>query len=192
MISRLHLTVIIGIAVGSIAITRLVVGESVSWGWFTSIGIAVAVNMVVITAFNHWIWRLRIWQGWFVNRPHLWGQWKVEIFSHWENPETTKRPATISADLLIKQTYIAIHARLQTDESRGDLISARLVESGDGRFRLTGIYRNEPNLDARESSEIHYGAFILDVEGDRNKPISLTGHYWTDRQTTGRMTAVRP
>lgn len=191
MISRLHLTVIVVIAVGSIAIMRLIAGEVVSVGWFTSIGVAVAVNMAVLTAFNLWIWRWSIWQGWFVKRPHLWGDWGVAIESHWEDPATGERPNPISATFSINQTHAAIHVRLQTPESKGDLISAKIIDNGDGRYKLTGIYRNEPDLQVRDRSPIHNGAFVLEVEGDPNSPTALMGHYWTDRLTKGEMKATR-
>ncbi len=192
MISRLHLTVIVAIAVATIAITRLVAGEKVSLGWFTSIGVAVAVNMAVLTAFDRWVWRWNRWQGWLVKRPHLWGEWDATIDSHWEEkPGSGKHPDPIQANLSIRQTYTGLHARLQTPESKGDLVSSKIVENNDGRYRLTGIYRNEPDLSVRDRSSIHNGAFVLEIEGNPNLPTLLKGHYWTDRLTKGEMTAIR-
>lgn len=191
MINRLHLTVIIAIAVGSIAISRLIAGETVSLGWFTSIVIAVAVNMAALTAFNLWAWRWGVWQGWFVKRPHLWGDWDVIIQSHWQEPGTGNRPDPIAARFSIRQTYAAIHIRLKTPESKGDLIAATITDNGDGRYKILGVYCNEPSLEARSRSQIHNGAFILEVEGDPNNPTALKGHYWTDRLTKGEMVSKR-
>ena len=71
------------------------------------------------------------------------------------------------------------------------MISSTIINSGDGRYKLTGIYRNEPDLQIMERSPIHNGAFVLEVEGHPNSPTTLKGHYWTDRLTKGEMTAVR-
>ncbi len=73
----------------------------------------------------------------------------------------------------MNQTYAAIHARLQTSESQGDLISSQIVEEG-GRYKFTGVYRNEGRLEVRDRSPIHNGAFILDIEGDTLNPSSLS------------------
>jgi hypothetical protein len=65
------------------------------------------------------------------------------------------------------------------------------VRKEDGGFRLVGTYLNEPNITARAASPIHYGTFLLDIEGSANKPSQMRGHYWTDRGTKGEMLAVR-
>ncbi|MEE8270581.1 MAG: hypothetical protein V3R98_02450, partial [Alphaproteobacteria bacterium] len=91
----------------------------------------------------------------------------------------------------IKQTYANIYLHLQTPESKGDLVAAKIVDNGDNRYNLVGLYRNEPDLQARQQSQIHYGAFVLEVVGDVNNPTSLKGHYWTDRDTKGEMVVNR-
>ncbi len=91
----------------------------------------------------------------------------------------------VDAALSVRQTYTSSHARLKTDVSQCDLASSQIVDEGSGRFKFTGIYRNEPRLEVRDDSHIHNGAFILDIEGDALKPSSLRGHYWTDRDSKG-------
>ena len=44
-------------------------------------------------------------------------------------------------------------------------------------------YQNEPGMDFREKSAIHYGTAILSLEN----PFTLKGEYYTDRNTTGSM-----
>jgi len=57
--------------------------------------------------------------------------------------------------------------------------------SSDGTFKAFAVYRNEPKIQVRDRSPIHYGAFMLDVQGN---PIdALEGVYWTDRETRGDM-----
>ncbi len=187
MITRPQIGALVLIAVASIAATRVIAGEQVSIGWFTSIGVAVTVlDGLVIVAFNRWFWRWRLWQGWMVKRPYIGGDWHVKIDYHWGDER-----GTVDATLSVNQTYTSIHARLQTGESKGDLISSQIVDEGTGRYKFTGIYRNEPRLEVRDRSQIHNGAFILDIEGDVLKPSSLHGQYWTDRGSKGEFTAER-
>jgi hypothetical protein len=47
------------------------------------------------------------------------------------------------------------------------------------------VYRNEPKLSVRDRSPIHYGAIVLDVQGDPVK--ELAGCYWTDRNSRGEL-----
>lgn len=180
MITRLQITALVAIAVGSIAITRLIAGEAVSFGWFTSIGVAVSVDVAAVAIFNVWAWRWRVWRGWFVKRPCIGGDWSVRLAY-----QRGEERGTVDATLSVNQTYAAVNARLQSDESQGDLISSAIVEEG-GRYKFTGVYRNEPRLAVRDHSPMHNGAFILDVDGD-----TLRGHYWTDRGTRGEFIAER-
>jgi hypothetical protein len=54
----------------------------------------------------------------------------------------------------------------------------------DDVYQLVGVYQNKPDVTLRgQRSEIHYGAMLLDIRGD--PPTSLSGHYWTDRDTKG-------
>lgn len=39
-----------------------------------------------------------------------------------------------------------------------------------------------------DRSEIHQGALVLDTHSPAARPDTLTGEYWTDRNTTGRLT----
>ena len=64
-------------------------------------------------------------------------------------------------------------------------IAAEINKASDGTYRLAAVYRNEPKLSVRDRSPIHYGAFVLDVQGDPAK--DLVGHYWTDRNTRGEV-----
>lgn len=174
------------IAVASIAATRVIAGEQVSLGWFTSIGVAVTVlDGLVIAAFNRWFWRWRLWQGWMVKRPYIGGDWQVKL-----DYQRGDERGTVDATLSVNQTYSTFHARLQTDESQGDLISSKIVDEGS-RYKFIGVYRNEPRLEVRDRSPIHNGAFILDIEGDALSPSSLRGQYWTDRSTRGEFVAKR-
>ena len=82
--------------------------------------------------------------------------------------------------MAVRQSLTTLSMRLMTAESSSRLIAYKMVEENDGVFLVTGVYTNTPKLELRgDRSEIHYGALLLQVLGD--PPISLEGHYWTDR-----------
>lgn len=62
-------------------------------------------------------------------------------------------------------------------------LSEQISFAPDGSARIYALYRNEPAIDVRQQSPIHYGAMLLDVVGQ--PPRELVGQYWTDRETLG-------
>ena len=89
------------------------------------------------------------------------------------------------------QSYTTLHVRMMSSQSDGELVCASLLKKEDGGFRLVGTYRNEPHIMQRATSPIHYGTFLMDIEGSSNAPTAMRGHYWTDRGTRGEMLAAR-
>jgi SMODS-associating 2TM, beta-strand rich effector domain len=84
----------------------------------------------------------------------------------------------------ITQTYSSISIRLKTESSSSFLIAERLIRHGDGACEVIGGYQSDPSIHLRgKQSEIHYGYFRYSVTG--NPPTEMSGHYWTDRNTTG-------
>jgi len=80
---------------------------------------------------------------------------------------------------------LGLSLRLLTAESSSQLMGAEIVRSADGIYCVCGVYRNEPRLQVRGRSPIHYGSLWLQVS---EKPAQmLEGHYWTDRKTAGEM-----
>ena len=83
--------------------------------------------------------------------------------------------------------------RLFTKESASVSV-AHSIERKDGDlFEMVVTYRNTPGIELQATrSRIHHGSFI--IEGNGFFPISLTGTYWTDRQTNGtiELTNRRP
>lgn len=187
MISRPHLWALILLAIGVFVGAIWISGGQVSLGWSAYLSVTITVVVGAIAIFNLWLWRLNFLQGWFVKRPHLWGTWNAAIKTEWIDPVSSERRQSVKATLAIRQTYAALQVRMTSEQSRGELFCANLLAKDDGGFRLTGIYRNEPNLAERARSTIHYGSFLLDIEGPANSPTRMTGHYWTDRDTKGEM-----
>lgn len=166
-------------------------GGTVPLEWATYLGITMTLVSGVLFIFDRWFWRFPLLQGWFVKRPHLWGTWSVTFATQWKDPETGRQREPVSGTFEIRQSFSSLHVRMQSDQSNGDLLCANILNIDDGRFRLAGIYRNEPKLNERQKSGIHYGTFLLDIEGNPNSPTGMRGNYWTDRETKGEMNCAR-
>lgn len=185
MLSRLHLSTILLIAAALWGGMLVFDGMAVNGTWFRPFSTVVGVLLLLLVAFDLWVWRWRFLHGWFVPRPDLRGTWRVELRSHWKDPATNQPVGPIVAYLVVRQTYSTLSARMLTAESASELVAAEISKSNDGTYRLAAVYRNEPKLSVRHRSPIHYGAFVLDVQGDPAK--DLVGHYWTDRDSRGEL-----
>ena len=110
----------------------------------------------------------------------------MQLKSSWIDPGSGEQKPPIVGYAAIRQSLTSLSLRLMTEESRSKLVAHSIEREEDGVFRFSGIYRNEPNIELQGvSSEIHHGAFSLDVIGTPAE--SMLGHYWTDRETKGAM-----
>jgi hypothetical protein len=187
MPSRLHLTPIV-LIVGGVWLGLLVLdGVAVEIGWLRHLTTVVPVLLVLLGLFDKWLWKMPWLNPWFATRPVLCGTWKVTIENNWKDQKGKKKAIPIVAYMSVRQTYFSLSMRLMTAESASQLIADSIARSQDGLFQVAGVYINTPSIALRgKSSEIHYGSFLLNVQGQ--PPTSLEGHYWTDRETRGRMT----
>lgn len=188
MLSRLHLSSILVVAAALWGVILVVEGVAVSGAWLRPFSIVVGALMLLLAVFDLWAWRFRILHGWFVPRPDLRGTWRVELQSDWKDPVTDAVIGPIVAYLVVRQTFSTLSIRMLTAESASELVAAEINKAGDGTYRLAAVYRNEPKLSVRERSPIHYGALVLDVQGDPVK--DLAGYYWTDRNSRGELRSL--
>jgi hypothetical protein len=100
------------------------------------------------------------------------------------DPETQERvPPDPEVYLVVRQTFWSVSATLITKESKSCSTTAVVEDDGCQQYQLAAIYRNTPRAAVRERSQVHHGAFQLDIGGE---PVDrLEGHYWTDRGTMG-------
>lgn len=185
MLSRLHLSVILLLAASIWGAVLVLNGVAVNGAWFRPFSTVVGVLLLIFVAFDLWAWRWRLLHGWFVPRPDLRGTWRVELQSDWKNPATGTVIEPIVAYLVVRQTFSSLSARMLTAESASELVAAEINKASDGTYRLAAVYRNEPKLSVRDRSPIHFGALVLDVQGDPAR--DLAGHYWTDRNSRGEV-----
>jgi hypothetical protein len=184
MLTRLHITLLLAAAAAVWTIALIVRGVPVTAELLIPFGIAVSALTLLCVGFNKWCWRYFVFKGWLVQRPWLQGTWRVVLQSSWIDPETNQPIPPINGYIVIHQTFSALILRLYTPESGSASVAASILASEDCLFRVVTTYQNEPSAALRGvRSEIHYGAMLLNVHDD--PPQSLSGHYWTDRKTTG-------
>jgi hypothetical protein len=185
MIERLHLSVLLLVAALVWGVLLLVNGVDVSLGWLRYFSVTLGVLIVLLAAFDLYLWHLPLLHPWFVRRPDLRGTWRASLRSSWVDPATQSRIPPIAGYMVIRQTFSYISLRLITTESRSEMLGAEILRAEDGTYRVFGVYRSEPRLGLRAVSPIHYGGLVLQVTG--LPATRMEGHYWTDRDTAGEI-----
>lgn len=162
--------------------------------WFSGQGVSLyslrlfasipAVVLVLATVFDRWAWRWLLVRRFVSQLPDVRGTWEGRLVTTW-HPEDGTAMEPIRAFLVVRQTFTGLWARLLSERSTSETVSAKLVPAGDGVITLAAVYRNTPRMSERVTSPMHFGAFLVEVHDDPVK--ALTGHYWTDRETAGDM-----
>ena len=192
-LERLHITVFLGLAALVWWLVLLAQGTRVGWEHLRPFSVVVGVLVILGLAFEFLLWRQPWLHGWFVKRPDLRGTWRVELQSDWIDPTTQARVSVIVCYMGVAQTLSTLQMHLMTPESESWFIAERIRPSPSGvGYQVAGVYTNKPKTHLRgDRSEIHEGGSILDTHGPANCPETLTGEYWTDRKTKGRMTFTK-
>ena len=187
VLSRIHIASVVGLIVACWTLAFWIRGTPVlSLDFLWPFGGVVGAASLIVYIFNKWLWAWPVFREWYVKRPDLRGTWKVQINSHWVDPETGARPSPIHGYAAVRQTLTTLTIRLMTAESRSHLLAHSITLESDDIYRVAGVYRNEPELDLRgHRSEIHHGSFLFEVHG--SPPTAMDGSYWTDRLTRGTM-----
>jgi hypothetical protein len=186
MLAKLHLTTLLVISALVGGAVLLANGVAVKISWLSAVSATITVVSLILLGFEHWFWRWRLLHGWFVEKPDIRGTWKVMLRSNWKTENN--EPTEIEAYLAVRQTYSQLSFRLMTAEQNSELVSSSIQRAADGIYKVSGIYLSQPNLTVRERSPIHYGAMLITVIGD--PPTALSGHYWTDRNSSGEFNAA--
>jgi hypothetical protein len=152
-----------------------------AWKALSAVTTAATVIALVI---DRWLWKFSVFQT-IVNRPFIGGTWRVTLKSTWIDPATGLGIAPIEAYMVVRQTLSSLSMRLLTAESNSELVGTEIISAADGIHCVSGVYRNEPRLEVRGRSAIHFGAVWLQIVTEPHKEIF--GHYWTDRNTSGEM-----
>lgn len=140
-------------------------------------GEAIGLAAILLFVFNQWAWRVKPLNVLAGGMPVLAKYYNGTIKYKYNSQEQTT-----SARLSIKQTFLNISVRLETDESISNSINAS-IENVHNEMQLIYFFINEPRAELQERSAIHYGTATLRV----TNPDTITGNYYTGRLTRGSM-----
>lgn len=184
MVSKPVVQVIIAAAALLWGVLLTIQGVAVELAWLRWYSLVVGIVVVVLFAFDRWLWRTRAFR-WLVRVPDVTGTWKGELRSSWTDSDTGQQTEPIKAYLVVRQTYSTVSATLITAESKSYSVATNVESLNGDEAILSYTYRNVPKLLLQERSRVHHGTAHLDVHGAQ--PHSLVGSYWTDRDTKGQM-----
>lgn len=189
-LERLHISVFLAIAVLAWVLVLLAQDAYVGWEHLRPFGTVVGVLGAMGLGLEKVLWHQAWLHGWFVKRPDLRGTWRVELASDWIDTATGERVPLIVCYMGVAQTLSHLQMHLMTQESESWLIAERIDLSPSGvGYQIAGVYTNRPHTHLRgDRSEMHFGGLLLETHGPPCRPEALTGEYWTDRKTKGRMT----
>lgn len=147
------------------------------WGNITT---TITIVGFISVFFVSYAWKWKIFRKWLVPFPYLGGVWSGTIISTYE-----KLNKEIPIELKIKHNFLNINIKFKTEESASHNVSACFnIDDERDIKQLFYSYCNTPDADVREQSPIHYGTTMLEINDDANV---LSGSYWTDRKTTGKI-----
>ena len=159
-------------------------GQAISVNGLRLFGSIPGIVLLLAGLFDGWLWRWPLVRKYISRLPDARGTWRGTIVTTWRAADG-KSMKPIPAYLVVRQTYSGIWARLLSERSSSETLSATLMKSADGVMTLAAVYRNTPLMSQRSSSPMHTGAFLVEL---RDEPVTcIAGHYWTDRETGGDM-----
>ncbi len=146
----------------------------------------VTIDLLIVTAFVKWGWKLKLFRGWLVPFPDLNGSWLGYIYSDWKNPDTGEKPPPIPVMLTINQSFFHISCKMCTSEMESSSYSEGLLMDPDRQIKNVAYsYISQPRLSLSDRSIRHDGTAVFKiVENPKQK---LVGRYWTERLTKGEI-----
>ena len=189
-IERVHIAVFVAIAALVWWITLVYQDTPVTWEHATPFTVVISALGGFGLIFEHFLWRCRLFYGWFFKRPDLRGTWRIELQPSYIKPDTGERVPMIVCYMGVEQTLSKLKMHLMTPESESWSIASHIIPSPSGNgYQAISVYTNEPNIHLRDKriSEMHKGTLTIDTHGSSVRPDTLTAQYWTDRKTMGTM-----
>lgn len=151
--------------------------------WLRFFGAAVFVAVLVLSAWDRFLWKWSAVQRLQSVPPDLNGTWKGTLTSLWRDTwGSTPPPKTVY--LVVHQTASTASVVLHTDESRSGSTLASVTHTSNGP-ELQYLFVNRPAPRHERASRMHNGAALLNVVGRPAR--KLDGRYWTDRDSRGEL-----
>ena len=161
-------------------VAALIMDVPVDQAWVKPLGIASSVVVLLLLVFDALLWKYLPFA--LVRVPKLGGTWKAKMQSSFKGEGG--QPTELECFLLIRQTYSSIHIEMLFPKSESVSTSASIVRS-DGTSELWYSYRSEAHSLDRTNNAPHKGAVQMRIAV--NGRTKLSGGYWTDRETYGRI-----
>ncbi|NLP50249.1 hypothetical protein [Bacillus sp. RO1] len=184
---QLYNRILLFIAIGVFLIVWLIRGgqfnPSIVGNIFTAIGITLFIDQII---FKLIIWKLRpdMFYKWLTNCPYLGGQWEGTLLSNYVFPDTGEKGEPIEAKIEIVHDFDGISIRMETNKSYSNSYISGIIENEGKQKFLCYLYTNDADKD-RDINPKHDGAVKLRIKHDGD--LLLEGHYFTGRETTGKM-----
>lgn len=128
-------------------------------------------------AFNKWCWRFKYIKLIF-GFPDISGEWSVSGKTLNSDGETTH---DWNATMQIFQTWEKLCITIKTNQSSSTSISASLVKTASGEYKLMYSYSNSPKIEHQKTLHGHVGYCELIFDKDCN---SADGEYFNNRGRT--------
>ena len=192
----LHARIFYSIAVLAFIAIWFVRGFELNTGILISIFSAGGMTITI----DHLLLRKLIWKKYpnfvkfLVPIPYLGGEWRGVLKSSYVDPETQKEAGIIESKIKITHEFDSIHVFHETNESYSSSYMSDIVEQGvnssESEKFLYYLFSNNADKN-REKNPPHEGTVKLRIKSEANGDIKLTGHYWTNRKTTGEIIFYR-
>ena len=157
-------------------------------GWLRFYTIAVIMAILVLVAWDRFLWHTRIPQRFKAVPRDLRGTWSGTLESFWEDDETGEPPLPKQVYLVVRQTAFEVSVVLLTDESRSVSTLVKVCDDGTSAT-LDYMYLNHPDSRFEDRSRMHHGSASIELIG---RPVTrLKGRYWTSRDSKGELSFER-
>ncbi len=187
---RTQVSLIIALAVGLWIAALRINGTEIHLTLLAPFGMAVSTVTAIAIFFEKVAWKWPLINGLLVHRPTLAGTWRTELLSSY--PDEDGNPIKKTVFVVIQQSLRTLSVRMYTDKARSFSIAESIrSREVDDLFELAIVYQNIPEIKHRQDAgdgRIHFGA--LHLTDITQRPASITGPYWTDRNTNGQLTLI--
>lgn len=157
---------------------------------FQLVPTTVTIELVLVCLFTKWIWKWKLLHPWFVEKPDLSGKWEGTLHYVWIKEDCIREEGDRDTSVSITQTFNHIVVKLGTLESTSRSVATSFdIDEHRGISDLYYTYINESKVTIQDRSKIHYGTARLTF--DLKNPTTLTGEYWTSRDTKGIMNLTK-
>ncbi|MDB5375882.1 MAG: hypothetical protein JWR00_328 [Rubritepida sp.] len=188
----MHIRTLVSFVIASAALVWAGVlwvgGAELGWALLKPYGFVVTVVGLLALAFEATLWRLPIIRSMVVKRPSLVGTWQARLESNYKQPDGS--PTVKTVYVVIAQTLTTLSLRMFTDKAHSRSLAESIrPAASDALFELAVVYQNIPDIDHRfpdTGGAIHFGALL--IPNVSYSPTVISGHYWTDRRTEGKLT----